>query len=71
MKMKNGQRNIPGELRIDPDGHHEVWKHEPLSEVYEYLFGESVREYNEKQIKHGTPDRCIPNYLNYIKAKRL
>ncbi|MBR5298186.1 MAG: hypothetical protein IKU29_10035 [Parabacteroides sp.] len=59
----------PGELRIDPNGEHEVWLHQPLSEAYEHLFGKAIKEYNEKQIKHGTPDRCIDNYLQHIKAK--
>lgn len=56
------------EPRIDPDGVHEIWKHEDLKDVYAKLFDESVREFNDRQIKNGHPEREIRNYLNYIKA---
>ena len=59
----------PGELRIDPVGHYEVWHKEFLGPVYEKLFGQSIKEYNEKQIRHGTPERQIDNYLSYIRSR--
>lgn len=58
-----------GELRFDPKGSHEILYHEDLREVYHKLFDESVAKWNLKQIKEGHRERCIDDYLKYIRAK--
>ncbi len=60
----------PGELRIDTSKEHVVLINRgTLSHVYKELFGEALKEYNEKQISSGKKDRVIKNYLSEIKAK--
>lgn len=59
------QENIVSkEEHIDPNGIHEVWKHEPVRQAYHRLFDDAVREYNEKQTRE---DRQIKNYYNKMR----
>lgn len=51
------------ENHIDPNGIHETWIDEPIRQAYERLFGESVRNYNNKQAR---ADRKIDSYYNTI-----
>lgn len=67
VKIEHNVRNpktILKENHIDPDGHHEVWRHEKLREAYERIFGDAVKRYNEKQKRD---DRKIKSYFNKIK----
>lgn len=59
----------PGELRIDPNGDYEIWQDEDIKDAYNQLFGNSIKEYNEKQLSQGKKDRGIKNYLSLIKSK--
>lgn len=60
----------PGELRIDLSREHQILVDRgSLAQVYHELFDESVKEFNEKMIKTGHPDRIITNYLGIIRAK--
>jgi len=52
------------EKHIDPDGLHETWIDEPIEEAYERLFGEALKEYNEKQKRS---DRKIKSYLQNVR----
>ena len=54
---------VSKENHINPDGIHETWVDEPIRQAYERLFGESVRNYNNKQTR---PDRKINSYYNTI-----
>lgn len=51
------------ENHIDPAGEHEIWHHEDVEQVYERLFGQAIRDYNEKQKRK---DRRLDE--NYIKT---
>lgn len=52
------------EKHIDPNGLHETWIDEPIEEAYERLFGEALKEYNEKQKRS---DRKIKSYLQNVR----
>lgn len=54
---------VSKENHIDPNGIHETWIDEPIRQAYERLFGESVRNYNNKQTR---ADRKIDSYYNTI-----
>ena len=54
---------VSKENHINPDGIHETWVDEPIRQAYERLFGESVRNYNNKQTR---TDRKINSYYNTI-----
>ncbi len=59
-----------GELRIDTSKEHKVLINRgTISQVYKEIFGDALKEYNEKQIASGKKDRVIKNYLSEIKAK--
>ena len=58
----------PGEYRIDPNGHFEIWKDDDVKEVYHHLFDDAVNDFNERQIKQRTPERQIKDYFSYIKG---
>ena len=51
------------EEHIDPTGEHETWYHEDVAQAYEKLFGQAIRDYNEKQKRK---DRRLDE--NYIKT---
>lgn len=51
------------EAHIRPDGHYEIWRDISPREAYERIFGEAVKEYNEKQKRE---DRKIRSYYNNI-----
>ena len=66
---KKWEEKHPGQLRIDPNGKHEILiDHGSLKECYHRLFDEALKEWNDRQMKTGHPDRVIKDYLNYIKA---
>lgn len=56
---------VSKEEHIDPDGIHETWHDEAPRQAYERLFGQAVREYNDKQTRD---DRKIVNYYNDVRA---
>lgn len=43
-----------------------IYKQEPIAEVYEKLFGEEVRRYNEGK----KPSRQIPDYMEHIRKSK-
>lgn len=57
------EKVVSKENHIDPNGIHETWIDEPIRQAYERLFGESVRNYNNKQTR---ADRKIDSYYNTI-----
>lgn len=58
-------------MRIDlQNGRDEILKDGNLNEVYKEIFGEALREWNEKQKKAGKKDRVIKNYLSYLRGKQ-
>lgn len=60
---RRNRRVTDKESHIDPSGHYEIWLDIPPREAYERLFGEAVKEYNEKQKRE---DRKIRSYYNQI-----
>lgn len=56
--------NHKEEAHIDKNGLHETWIDEPIEEAYERLFGEALKEYNEKQKRS---DRKIKSYLQNVR----
>lgn len=71
VKLENEkwQRTHPGQLRIDPNGHMEIWKDGNLRQTYQELFGEALETWNQKCIKTGHAERCIKDYLSKICAE--
>lgn len=61
------KESIYNQKHIDRDGEIIILKDESIQTAYEKLFGEAVREYNEKQKRK---DRKIKNYLNKITANK-
>lgn len=51
---------------IRPNGEHETWVDEDPRKVYDELFGTAQKEYNERQLAVGHPERCIGSYYNQI-----
>lgn len=51
------------EEHIRKNGHYEVWLDVPPREMYDRLFGQAVKEYNDKQKRE---DRKIRSYYNKI-----
>ena len=56
------------EEHIDRHGKYEIWHDEKLSDAYERIFGEAIREYNEKQKRKDR--RIDPNYLKTIQEDK-
>ena len=57
---------VSKEEHIRVNGHHETWVDEDPRKVYDELFGKAQKEYNERQIAAGRPNRCIDSYYNQI-----
>ncbi len=55
---------VSKESHIDPDGVHETWIDEAPRHAYERIFGQSVRDYNERQPR---ADRQIKDYYNHVR----
>lgn len=55
---------VSKESHIDPEGIHETWHDEAPRKAYERLFGQAVKEYNNKQVRS---DRKILNYYNEVR----
>lgn len=60
---RRNPRVILQEDHIDPEGHFEVWLDKDPREVYEQIFGQAVKDYNEKQPR---ADRKIDDYYGKI-----
>ena len=56
-------RTVDKQEHIDKNGHYEVWRDEPPRQAYERLFGQSVKEYNDKQTR---ADRKITDYYKQV-----
>lgn len=56
------------EEHIDRHGKYEIWHDEKLTDAYERIFGEAIREYNEKQKRKDR--RIDPNYLKTIQEDK-
>lgn len=52
------------EAHIDEEGIHFSWIDEDISDAYERIFGEALKEYNEKQKRN---DRKIKSYLKNVR----
>lgn len=48
---------------IDPNGHYEVWRDEPIRDAYHRLFDKAVDDYNSRQTRD---DRRIDDYFTKI-----
>lgn len=57
------EKVVSKEAHIDQNGIHETWHDEKVRDAYKRIFGESVKEYNEKQSR---PERRIKNYFNTV-----
>lgn len=57
------ERAIKNQTHIDREKNIEIWKDEKPRDAYERLFGQAVKDYNEKQTR---ADRKIENYYNKI-----
>lgn len=57
------ERAIKNQTHIDREKGIEIWKDEKPRDAYERLFGQAVKDYNEKQTR---ADRKIENYYNKI-----
>lgn len=55
---------VSKESHIDPEGIHETWFDEAPRRAYERIFGQAVKEYNEKQNRE---DRRIKDYYNHVR----
>lgn len=51
------------ESHIDPNGHYEIWHDEKIREAYKRIFGEALKEYNDRQTRE---ERKISNYYNKV-----
>lgn len=56
------EKVVSKEKHIDPNGEHEIWHDEKPRDAYERIFGDAVREYNEKQKRE---ERKIRDYYNH------
>lgn len=54
---------VEKEPHIDPNGHYEIWQHEEPRKAYDRIFGQALKEYNEKQTRE---DRIIKSYYNKV-----
>ncbi len=54
---------VAKQKHIDPNGIHEIWKDEKVRAAYHRLFGQALKEYNNKQEKE---ERKISNYYQHI-----
>lgn len=61
------KESIYNQKHINPQGEFIILKDEDPKEAYEYLFGEAVKSYNEKQKRN---DRKIKNYYDKINANK-
>lgn len=57
------ERAIKNQDHIDRNGNFEIWRDEKPRDAYERIFGQAVKDYNEKQTR---ADRKIENYYNKI-----
>lgn len=51
------------ESHIDPNGKYEIWHDEKIREAYKRIFGEALKEYNDRQTRE---ERKISNYYNKV-----
>ena len=55
------------ESHINPYGEYAIWADIPLNEAYAKIFGNALKEYNQRQKEKGHSERQIVNYLDKIK----
>lgn len=55
---------VKNESHINLNEPHEIWRHKDEKEVYNFLFDDALREYNEKQKR---ADRKITDYYESVK----
>ena len=56
-------RTVDKQEHIDPHGTHEVWRDETPRNAYQRLFGQAVKDYNDKQPRQ---DRKIKDYYRQV-----
>lgn len=61
------ERAIKNQDHIDRKGEFEIWRDEKPQDAYERIFGEALKEYNDKQSR---TDRKIDNYYNHIEKSK-
>ena len=61
------ERAIKNQDHIDRNGEFEIWRDENPKDAYERIFGEALKEYNDKQSR---ADRKIDDYYNHIKESK-
>ena len=77
ISVTNGKQVARGHNRRDPEaikrqdhilrgGFNEIWCDEPHGSAYRRIFDDSIKKYNEKQVKNGRKNRIIKNY--YLKV---
>jgi hypothetical protein len=73
ISVTNGKQVARGHNRRDPEaikrqdhilrgGFNEIWCDEPHGSAYHRIFDDSIKKYNEKQVKNGRKNRIIKNY---------
>ena len=73
ISVTNGKQVARGHNRRDPEaikrqdhilrgGFNEIWCDEPHGRAYHRIFDDSIKKYNEKQVKNGRKNRIIKNY---------
>jgi len=60
---RRDEKVIEGQSHIDKNGYHKSWLDNSLPEIYEKIFGSSVKEYNDNQKRD---ERKIDNYYRKI-----
>ena len=56
-------RTVDKQEHIDKNGHYEVWRDEPPKQAYQRIFGQAVKDYNDKQPRQ---DRKITDYYKQV-----
>lgn len=51
-------------------GQNIIYKNENIKQAYERLFGESLKEYNQKQVEKGHQERQIKDYYEHINRSK-
>jgi len=63
--VPHNRRDRQNEAHIDPNGIHQTWVDENISDAYDRLFGAALGEYNAKQKRK---DRRIRSYLQNVRS---
>ena len=60
-------RTVDKQEHIDKNGHYEIWRDELPKEAYQRIFGQAVKDYNDKQPRQ---DRKIKDYYRQVQNSK-